>query len=154
MSAGATMRGDARSGFTLLELLVALGLLALLTAVAVPMLVGRQGGATLTASAQAIADGLNRTRGRAIASNRPAAFELDLAERWFRGAEDARPGRIPSAFAVSVTTAQSETGPGDRARFRFFPDGTASGGRIVLSGATDRREVAIDWLTGRIRIIR
>lgn len=146
--------GDTRDGFTLFELLVALGLLALLTTVAVPMLTGRSGGAALTASAQAIADGLNRARGRALASNRPTTFEIDLAQRWFRGTEDARPGHIPTAFDVSVTTALSQTGPHERVRFRFFPDGTASGGRIVLTGATDRRELAIDWLTGRVQIIR
>jgi len=149
---GSTAGTAPRNGFTLVELLVALGLLALLTAVAVPMLSGRPGGAELHARAQAIADGLNRTRGAAIATNRPAAFELDLGARSFRAAGDTRAGRIPPGFAVSAVSARSETGADGRTRFRFFPDGSASGGRIVLSGATGRREIAIDWLTGGVRI--
>lgn len=154
MIAAPASGGRRAGGFTLVELLVALALLALLSAVAVPMLTGRPAGAELTASAEAIGHALGRTRGQALASNRPAIFEIDLSERWFRGGEDSRPGRIPPALAVSVTTARSETGPGERARFRFFPDGTASGGRILLTAATDRREIAIDWLTGRVRIGR
>lgn len=141
-----------RHGFTLFELLVALTLMALLTSVAVPMVAGRTTSAELRSTARSVADGLNRARGRAIATNRPVAFAVDLDERWFQAVEDEPPSHIPRALAVSVTTARSETNSAGQARFRFFPDGSATGGRITLANDRGQQTVMIDWLTGRIQI--
>ena len=35
---------------------------------------------------------------------------------------------------------------------RFFPDGSSTGGEIMLAGAAGTFFVRVDWLTGRIRI--
>ena len=34
----------------------------------------------------------------------------------------------------------------------FFPNGTSTGGRLVLAAADGRRAVAVDWLTGRVTV--
>jgi general secretion pathway protein H len=34
----------------------------------------------------------------------------------------------------------------------FLPDGSSSGGSVLITGATRRMQVSVDWLSGRIRI--
>ena len=34
----------------------------------------------------------------------------------------------------------------------FFPNGTSTGGRVVLAAADGRRAVNVDWLTGRVTV--
>ncbi|MFC6669230.1 GspH/FimT family pseudopilin [Marinobacterium aestuariivivens] len=41
-----------------------------------------------------------------------------------------------------------ESGPS----IRFYPDGSSSGGTVVLTGSGGRYEIGVDWLTGRVRI--
>ena len=34
----------------------------------------------------------------------------------------------------------------------FFPNGTSTGGRVVLAASDGRRAVDVDWLTGRVTV--
>jgi len=38
------------------------------------------------------------------------------------------------------------------ARIRFFPDGSASGARIVLDDGRVSAAIRVDWLTGDVRL--
>ena len=40
------------------------------------------------------------------------------------------------------------------ARIQFYPDGSSSGGRIIIGQGHQRRAVAIDVLTGRAMVSR
>lgn len=126
------------AGFTLLEMLVVLAVLALAIA-----LVAGAGGPRPEAVARAAADhvaaALRTARGRAILEDRTVTVALDAAGHALRVGDDA-PLRLPPALALS--------GP---AVIRFAPDGSSSGGRIVLTGGTRQMAVSVDWLTGRVR---
>lgn len=39
------------------------------------------------------------------------------------------------------------------AAVRFYPDGSATGGRITVSGAERTYHVMLDWLTGTVSIV-
>jgi general secretion pathway protein H len=36
---------------------------------------------------------------------------------------------------------------------RFDPDGSSTGGRVILAAGAQKMEIGIDWLTGRVRVI-
>ncbi|MGF1614996.1 MAG: GspH/FimT family protein [Gammaproteobacteria bacterium] len=139
-------------GVTLFELLLVLSLLALITAVSVPML-WRSPAAELKAHAQAVAAGLRRTRDLALTYNRPAAFAVDVNERRFAMEEGRPPYQLPRSIDLVLYTAHSELSSEAVGAIRFFPDGSSTGGRITLK--TDKRQYLVDveWFTGRVRIL-
>ncbi len=142
----------ASRGFTLMELLVVLAIMAILAGIAMPTFVGRSTVLAVESGAQAIADALGRTRGRAISTNRAAAFTLNIEERWFRAAAESTAERLPDEAKISFVTARSEVLNETVARIRFYPDGSSSGGRIILAAQDRQYAVLVDWLTGRVRV--
>jgi general secretion pathway protein H len=48
-------------------------------------------------------------------------------------------------------TELAEDGLGE-AGLMFFPNGTSTGGRVVLAASDGRRAVDVDWLTGRVTV--
>lgn len=127
--------GTAEAGFTLVELLVALTLVALLAAVALPRVQ-----ALLVPSIEQT----TRRVALAVRDQRTAAM---LSGRMVvvTGA-----ALVPLLPAGTVVEAAEPAEPG----ILFFPNGSSSGGRIVLAAWDGRRAVEVDWLTGRVTVGR
>lgn len=144
------MNGNARSqGFSLIELVVVLAIFALVTVTALPYATRSGEQREFIAFTQTFAAGLRETQMQAVAKNRETVFGIDLGRRVFVVANGRRETNIPEGIGISIHTASGEVT--DRiAGFRFFPDGGATGGRIVLSHGGEQRIVAINWLTGHI----
>ena len=138
----------AARGFTLIELLVVLAIMALLAAMAAPRLARSGGAASVAAASREIRAGLAEARSIAIAKGRPEPFVVDMAHASYR--VGARSAALPPGVAVELLSLAHERGDDPVGDIRFFPDGSASGGFVALIGATLRRELRIDWLTGRV----
>ena len=143
--------GDSK-GFTLLELVVALAIAAILFAVVVPVAMHRQGHSTLARSAKDLGTALRLTRSRAIADDRPAALLVDVANALYRPAGAARPSVFPRGTLVRLMTTEDEALSGTIGIIRFYPDGSSTGGGVVLSLGLDRYEILVDWLTGGVSL--
>ena len=139
--------GRDAEGFTLLEFLAALILLATAFAVALPAL---DAGTVseIRAAARTVAAGLRQTRERAIAGNRAAAMQVDVEGR--RIALDDRTHRLPRRVRIALVTARGERIDAARGAIRFFPDGSSTGGRVTLARDNRTILVDVDWLTGRV----
>lgn len=137
-------------GFTLIEMLAVIALIAIAVTVTAVSLHGR-GRGQLDAAAQQVAAGLRDARTRAMATSRPQAFTLDLRDHSF-AAPGREPRHLPAAAAVQVTSAAEDATQTGVARIRFFPDGSSSGGRVVLSAPHYSVLVAVDWLTGAVTV--
>lgn len=139
-------------GYTLTELLVALAIIGLVL-VAVPLMAGRSGpGAQAKAAALEVASALRQTRGQAIADFKSQVFVLDTERGVYRAGSKGSETKLPDELAINLYTARSEIDEEGRGRIRFFPDGSATGGRVTLTAKGRRYVVAVDWLTGMVEL--
>ena len=99
----------------------------------------------LRAATQEVAGSLRLARARAIETGGPVVWALDGAAHGYRiGAEPAR--RLLPALSVAAQNVDGSPATG----VRFAPDGSASGGRVVLALGTRQAVVGVNWLTGRV----
>jgi len=125
--------GAGERGFTLIELLVVLTIAALLVSVALPRV-----GTLLRPDI----DRTTRTVALAVRDQRSTAMRTGLMVT-LSGAT-----LLPMLPRGTVI---AEDGFGEQG-LQFFPNGTSSGGRLVLAAADGRRAVNVDWLTGRVTV--
>jgi general secretion pathway protein H len=142
---------DAR-GFTLLELLVVLAIIALILAFIPGFVLRGQPGLDVDVAARAVGDALRQARSQAVLQNREQVFALDVEQRLFRAGERRAPVQMAKNIEVTFQTARSELMSERIGQIRFFPDGTATGGRIGLTLDGRHAEVSVDWLTGLISV--
>jgi general secretion pathway protein H len=137
------------AGFTLLELLVTLAVLAVALAVVAPS-VGRST-ETIRARAEVARFSalLRHTREQAITSRRPHTLVVDPhGHRVTIGVGDeVRERPLPDHLAIEAEPPMSLT-------IRFAPQGTSTGGAFRVTSGDMRYRVTLDPLTGRVRIER
>lgn len=136
-----------RDGFTLLETLIAMAVVAIgLTALAwaVPGLLSRS---DADASATRIAALLLDARDRAMRTGSAVSITLGAGME----PAPALDGKPIDLGPVEVAVEGVRTGFGT-AGIAFLPDGTSTGGRIVVRSKGEQRSLEVDWLTGRIRL--
>jgi general secretion pathway protein H len=139
------------AGFTLIELIVVLAILglALVLFTAYRPLPSR-GLSADGAASQLVAD-LRLARSQAIATNSSVVVTLDLPAHQYRvGAGAVR--RIPGELRIDLLTIANEQQSERVADIRFNPDGSSTGGRIVLTDDRRKIDIGVDWLSGRVRI--
>lgn len=145
------MRGRA-PGFTLAETLVVLVIIGLVLAVLPPLLTRGMPSLRLQNAVRDVSSGLRLARTEALRRGVPAVFELDTGARVLRVPAAGKQRPLPEDIAVEVTTAANEIVDESTAAFRFYPDGSSTGGNILLSVDDRGFRVTVDWLTGRIHV--
>ena len=140
-------RERASFGFTLLEMLVVLAILALVTGVSVVMLRPPSQGLQLQAAVRKMCAQMRLARARAIASNEETSYAIDARGTTYR-VLDLVPVALPAGTAVAVTFAANERHSVGEGVFRFYPTGEATGGDIRLVLGTATAHVVVNWLTG------
>ncbi len=149
-----TLRSQGRSaGFTLLELLVVLGVMALVYAIALPKIGAGSPGVELKGAARQLAAGLRRARSQAVTQKQEAALTVDVEQHRFTLSGDARSYRLAPKLDISLFTAQSELLREKVGAIRFYPDGSSTGGRITVGLGDNKFHVNVDWLTGQIAVL-
>lgn len=147
-----TERAGRASGFTLLELLVVLALLGLLAGVVLPRLTTPGIASAADRTVRELANALATARNDAIFRNRESRLVLDVARRLY--AVDGRASeRLPGDLSVTIEASEPEVAGDGTAAIRFHPDGSSSGGTIVVQSPEGARHaLRVNWLTGRITI--
>jgi general secretion pathway protein H len=141
---------EARRGFTLLELVVVLAIAALIIAAVLPV-GGRRGGRELERAARDVAASLRLVRERAILANATTALTVDLEHGFYQG-QGGRAAAFPRGAEVRLATTADEEERPRIGRIRFYPDGSASGGGVLLARDGERLAVLVDWLTGGVSV--
>lgn len=139
--------GEAQAGFTLVEATLALALIGLITALALPRALPNAGPTALRVKALEIAALLRVDRNAALRTGRMVTTAVDAVGRLVRsGASDATI-IVPNAFALQLAT-------GIPGVFRFFPDGTSSGGELILARPDSGVSVRVNDLTAAVSVRR
>lgn len=140
-------------GFTLLEVLVVLVIIAMATTFAAMALSGGLDGMRLRSSTKEIAAQLRYTRTQAIATGMPQRFSIDPRGHRWQG-PDNRHGKIPSSLGVEFIGAREVQPRAGEGGILFFPDGASTGGRVQLSVKRAVWRVDVSWLTGEVTLAR
>jgi general secretion pathway protein H len=138
---------DRAAGFTLLELLLVLAILSVIAAISAPLLTAPSDNVRLRSAGEQMVAALSLARAGAIARNGVTVIVIDAERRAIHR------GGLVEPFApdilVRLTIAESERVSATRGGFRFFPDGSSTGGDIVLSLRGRELRLCVDWLTGK-----
>ncbi len=129
-----------------------LALATLLIAIVPPLISSALPGVELKAAARRVASGLRLAREEAIRSGRDAAFVIDVEERVFEVDGGYRRSTLPDDLEVKLEAAESEMLNDHTGGVRFYPDGSSTGGRIVLARSDRGYQIGVQWLTGRIQL--
>jgi len=140
-------------GFSLLELIVVVVLIAATTALAASVMTTGLPGQQLRNASRELAAQLRYTRAQAIVTGKPQLFTLDARSREWK-APNRRHGQLPREIEVVATGARIEQTAPELMAIRFFPEGAATGGRIVLSRERAAWQLDVEWLTGEVTIKR
>jgi general secretion pathway protein H len=139
-------------GFTLLELIVAMGILALALALVAPSLNRARLGVAVRSAAFELAAHLRSARAAAREANAERVLTIDVDGRRYWAEGVVPPRQLPQSIALDLTVPTSERVGGGMARVRFFPDGSTSGARVVLDDGRSAAAIRVDWLTGDVRL--
>ena len=141
------MSRGGQAGFTLIEALIVLALMALGITMLGPMLHRGTSARDLDALATRVALEVRRARTQSMRTNGETALLFDARTRAFL----VRPGQnsVPVPRDVTATLVTSRAmADGERPAIRFLPNGRSSGGEINLSAGSAAARVVVDWLTG------
>jgi general secretion pathway protein H len=144
-------RSRFEKGFTLIEMIVVLTVLALLTVLLVNNGSRVSPATQARSAAQEISAALRSARSTALSTNQSIMFSLDVANRTYRWGQSP-PIRLPDGVRISLLTSRDQLESDRIGRFRFDPDGGSSGGRVTIDGGGRIYWVGIDWLSGRVSL--
>jgi general secretion pathway protein H len=144
---------DRNAGFTLLEVLMVLLLIAVASALTAAVITNGFEGMRLRADAKEIAAQLRYTRAQAIATGAPQRFLIDPAAHTWT-APNERGGTIDKKFGVVFTGAREVQPVRGIGAIVFFSDGASTGGRVQLTSEKAAWNVDVQWLTGEVKLRR
>jgi general secretion pathway protein H len=144
---GASRAAAADAGFTLLELILVIGIMSIVVVMATPSIM-RWTGPQLKADATRLAAALRVTRAAALAQNREMALAINVAERTF--ASPVVPmAALDGRIALEVLAA-FEGHASHLHAIRFFASGRSTGGDIRLRLQNREMRILVNWATGDV----
>jgi general secretion pathway protein H len=140
-------------GFTLVELLVVLVIIALMLGLVGTSISRNISGAEMRTAASKVAASMRYTRTQAILKKSEQVFLVDTENRTYQAGErDAE--ELPEGMNVELNTARSELTSETAGGIRFYPDGGSTGGYVRLEANRRIYRVNVAWLTGEASVER
>ncbi len=135
-------------GFTLVELMAALAIAAVIMAVAVPASMKLYDSMQYRQTVRDVVTLFASARYEAVNSGRAQNVEVHPQERWVRfGSEKSQ---LPGNVSVTVHAARELNYDG-LGVIRFYPEGGASGGGVDIETDSGRGvRIEVDWLRGSV----
>jgi general secretion pathway protein H len=147
------MNDGAESGFTLLEMVCVLAIIALLAAVLLPFIPRATSRSRLQAYALQTATLLKLDRNAAIRRQTSVTTLVDPDARAIRSGATSEAIRIPDDVHFAALLPQTCNRRPALSQISFFANGMSCGGTIALTRLNMGYEIRVNWLTGRIEIV-
>jgi general secretion pathway protein H len=147
------MNSAQQRGFTLLEMVCVIAIVAMLAAVLLPLLPQHTSRSRLQAYALEMATLLKADRNAAIRRRAEVSTLVDARSRAIRSGVSAQAIRIPDDVRFDALLPQSCRQRAALSTISFFADGMSCGGSIALTRLDAAYEIRVNWLTGRIEIV-
>lgn len=138
---------DATAGFTLVEMLVVLAIIALVAAAAAPGLANRYRTTGVEASANEIIARFRASRTLAIASAKPQRIVVDPQAKTIQF-DERHTINLAQDVMMVVTTGQETTINERQTVLTFLPNGSASGLEMDLKQKGHSVRIEVNWLSG------
>src|ERR1700742_3093334 len=139
-------------GFTLLEMVCVLAIIALLAAVLLPFIPHETSRSRLQAYALQTAALLKTDRNAAIRRQTSVATLVDAEARAIRSGASQASIVIPDDVRFDALLPQTCGRQAALSTISFFANGTSCGGSITLTRFDAGYEIRVNWLTGRIEV--
>lgn len=136
-----------RAGFTMLESLVVLSLVAMMAGMGAQLLRPPSSRLKLETAARTLCATLRATRSRAIATNNEAAVIVDVYAKTFTSPVG-KPGVLPAEAVITLDVAHTQHLSARAGAVTFFPDGGSTGADIGVIMPDARAAIGVNWLTG------
>src|SRR5579863_2323736 len=147
------MTRASQRGFTLLEMVCVLALIAMMAAVLLPFIPHQTSRSRLQAYALQAAALLKADRNAAIRRGVDVATLVDASGRSIRSGASADMVIIPDDVRFEALLPQTCNRRPALSTISFFASGMSCGGAIALTRLDAGYEVRVNWLTGRIEIV-
>jgi len=132
------------AGFTLTELLVVLAIIGLLIAAAPVLIQSALPGLRSLAAARSLADDLRMARGLAVSRGVATRVNFDPAHQVYTIDPGHSRHHLPNSIAFSL--------PPGRTTIEFEPDGSSSGGVVLVGEGVARHRIVTEWTSGRTTV--
>ncbi len=143
--------GDQRqAGFTLFELLLVMSIAALSISAFFTFYKPGKSSTGLKSAAYSLASRINDVRSAAVYRQSEMLVTFDVGGKKVTFQNSAKGVNLDRKFDISVTSAYGENRSNAIAAIRFFPNGSSTGGSIILKQEAQAYELRVDWLTGRV----
>jgi general secretion pathway protein H len=143
----------AESGFTLLETICVLAVIAMLAAIVLPAIPHATSRAALEAYALKTAALLKSDRNAAVRNGSTVQTELSQLSGTIRSGASGRVVQLPADVTFNAILANQCGGHASGAAIEFLPSGMSCGGTIFLSRPGAGFEIRITWLTGGVEVV-
>jgi len=147
------MNRPTERGFTLLEMVCVLALVAMMAAVLLPLFPRHTTRSRLQAYVLQTAALLKEDRAAAIRRGTGVATLVDPGSRVIRSGANADMIRIPEDVRFEALLPRTCSQRQALSTISFFASGMSCGGAVALTRADVGYEVRVNWLTGRIEIV-
>jgi general secretion pathway protein H len=147
------MNSEAEQGFTLIEMVCVIAIIAMLAAVLLPLVPRQTSRARLQAYAVEAATLLKADRIAAMRRGVDVTTLVDAGSRLIRSGTTSESIRIPDDVRFDALLPQSCRQRASLSTISFFANGMSCGGTIALTRLDAGYEIRVNWLTGRIEIV-
>jgi general secretion pathway protein H len=140
------MRDQHSCGFTLVEVLVVLTIVALIVGSISYVVFNTKD--DIRSLSREVIQSIKLTQQRSIRDDKPYQIEINLDENSI-DFEDSYI-QLPKTISITVKTAASQVIDANIVGMTFYPDASSTGGSITLETDKESYEIQVVWISGKI----